>query len=43
LGRTWKKFEEFLIGRTENQIKGRYYGHLKKIMENKCKKMKKLC
>ena len=30
-GKKWKMFEDFLPGRTENRIKNRYYGHIKKI------------
>lgn len=39
-GRKWKLFEEYLPGRTENRIKNRFYGHIKKIQVLKTKQTK---
>ena len=34
-GKDWKEIEESLQGRTQNQIKNRYFGRLKKLAERK--------
>ena len=34
-GKNWKKIENMLEGRTQNQIKNRYFGRLKKLAEKK--------
>ena len=34
-GKDWKEIEDNLEGRTQNQIKNRYFGRLKKLAERK--------
>ena len=34
-GKDWKMIEEHFPGRTQNQIKNRYFGRLKKLNEKK--------
>lgn len=34
-GKNWKFIEEHFPGRTQNQIKNRYFGRLKKLAERK--------
>ena len=34
-GKDWKMIEEHFPGRTQNQIKNRYFGRLKKLHEKK--------
>ena len=34
-GKNWKIIEEHFPGRTQNQIKNRYFGRLKKLAERK--------
>lgn len=36
-GRNWKNIEDALPGRTQNQIKNRYFGRIKKLQEKKAR------
>ena len=36
-GKKWKFFESYFKGRTENQLKNRYYGRLEKLHFKKLK------
>ena len=40
-GTNWKIIEQKLKGRTQNQIKNRYFGRLKKLHEKKLKTLPK--